>query len=342
MKSENCKIFLMNGDRNTATTFYIDILESALQKVFASVEYVDNVDDINKNDVVLVITIYSMLKVIRHRFNQNFIFWFQGVQPEELVFNEPHPSFRLLLRKKYMAFWEWFILHRSKVNIFVSDAMRSHYRTKYHYNGKNCFIMPCYNQNIMKEAFFISGKYERPTFVYAGGILKWQCVDEMLQLYNRVKERYPQATLTILTNGRESAEAIVRKYDSRDVTIKFVPVDQLNEEQAKYKYGLLLRADNTVNNVATPTKFNSYMAVGVIPVISRVVYDYNPIIGKMEYVVTNADEKDIDTAFDMIVALEEKTIAPESVYVEYRKIFDTYYDTQSYLAGLSAVLKECL
>lgn len=41
-----------------------------------------------------------------------------------------------------------------------------------------------------------------------------------------------------------------------------MPVSQLNEEHAKYKFGFLLRMDDVVNNVATPTKYNSYLTLG--------------------------------------------------------------------------------
>lgn len=332
----------MKGDRNMATTLYIDILEQALKNIFLKVEYTEDVANIHKDDVVLVITLYAARNIIKHNFNQSIIYWFQGVAPEEIVFGVKHPTFRTSIRKLYFSIWEYLVLKKSKYNVFVSDAMMEHYRNKYNFRKSNFFIIPCYNQNFEESAFFLPHKYENTSFVYAGGILKWQCVEEMIQLYNLVKKRIPEAILTILTGDKENAEQLVKKHNAENVQIKYVPVEKLNDELSKHKYGLLLRTNDIVNNVATPTKFNSYLALGVIPIISDVIKSYRPIVNNMRYVIRNKDEKDISSAYNQIINFEKQQIDPQSILEEYRDIFNNYYNTEKYIKELTISLKKYL
>lgn len=330
-----CKIYLRKGERNNATTHYIDVLERSLLKVFNKVEYIDDIKELQSNDVVLIITMYALMDVWKKNFNQKIIYWWQGITPEELSYNVSHFTFRLRLRIIFYNVLEFLLLRKAKFNIFVSNTMLEHYRKKYRYKGENTAIMPCYNQALSKQSFFVQSKYSRPSFVYSGAMLPWQCVEETVVLYNKVKAHYPQATLTILTTGIDEAKEIVDRHNAADVEIKCVPVEKLNEEQAKYKYGMLLRADNIVNNVATPTKFNSYLAVGLIPVISDVVGAYKPILSKMKYKIGVGDEKDLDKAFQLICEMEETDIEPGEIYAEYKSIFDSFYNTENYINEIS-------
>lgn len=334
----NCKIYLRKGDRNMATSFYIDILENALKSVYPQTTFITDVRQIEKNDLVCIISMYAFLDVFFHRMSQPIIYWWQGVLPEELGFNIKRYTFRLRLRIWYYAIWEFLLLRKAKLNIFVSAAMHRHYKKKYHYKGENIFIMPCFNQNLTPESFFIRGKYDKPSFVYAGGMAAWQCIEEMIRLYCMIKNQLSDATLTLLTGEIIEARRLINKYQVQDVTIKCVPVAELNQEQAKYKYGFLLRADNVVNKVATPTKFNSYLASGVIPVMSNVIDAYQPIIEHMQYVICMKDEKDIVSAYNSIIALEKQKITPEQVLLEYQNIFNMYYNTDKYILDLSACL----
>ena len=337
-----CKIYLKKGDRNNATSFYIDILERSLKEVFDKVEYIDDVKLLHRKDYVLIISMYALIDVWKKRFNQKIIYWWQGIVPEELSYNVTHYSFRLRLRIIFYTILEFLLLRKAKFNVFVSGTMLKHYRKKYRYKGQNTFIMPCYNQSISKDAFFTPKKYSTLSFLYSGAILPWQCVEEMILLYNKVKTRFPQATLTILTTGIDAAKKIVECNNAKDVEIKCVPLERLNEEQAKYKYGLLLRANDIVNNVATPTKFNSYLAVGLIPIISDVVGDYKPILSNMKYKICVDDEKDIDKAFQLICEMEEKDIVANDIFTEYKSVFDSYYNTDGYIHELSTNLSKTI
>ena len=52
---------------------------------------------------------------------------------------------------------------------------------------------------------------------------------------------------------------LVEQHRVSNVEIRRVSEGEVDEYIAKCKYGFLIREDNTVNNVATPTKMSTYI-----------------------------------------------------------------------------------
>ena len=335
-----CVIYYKKSDTNEAVSYYISIMERAFKNHFIDVIRIHDLDEIHSDDVVAMISHRCFLEVLRRNRKQKIIFWWQGVAPEEIIFGQKKLSLRVRIKYLYLCSLEYIFLRYSSLNLFVSESMLKHYYKKYGYKKDNYVIMPCFNQKIKEDSFRYPNKYIQPSFVYAGGIQAWQCVDEALQLYAMIKLKYPEASMTLLTKDEKLAQELIIKYSLTDVTIKFVPLEKLNDELTKYKYGMLLRANDPVNNVATPTKFNSYLAVGIIPIISRVIGDYGRITEKMKYAICVKDEKDLQSAFKQVDCIEQLKIVPEEVLVEYKEIFDYYYNEPHYIELITKKLKE--
>ena len=111
--------------------------------------------------------------------------------------------------------------------------MRLHYSKKYGYNKDNYFIMPCYNQEF--EGQINDSKYDNMDFVYAGSLSKWQCVDKTLSIFNRIKKRWPKASLTILTNEQEEAKRLLKRHNLINEKISYIAKEILQEELKKVK-----------------------------------------------------------------------------------------------------------
>ena len=335
-----CVIYYKERDLNEAVSYYISIMERALKNHFETVLRVHSIHEINSDDVVAMISHSCFLEVLKTNRKQKVVFWWQGVAPEEIIFGKKNPSFRARIKYLYLCCLEYIFLRYSSLNLFVSESMREHYKNKYGYKKDNFVIMPCFNQKIVADSFTCPNKYTHPSFVYAGGVQAWQCVDEALHLYGLVKQKYPYASMTLLTKDEKQAQDLITKHHLTDVTIKFVPLESLNEELAHYKYGMLLRSNDPVNNVATPTKFNSYLAVGIIPIISRVIGDYGAITDRMKYAVCVKDEKDLQSALEQINCIEQQALSPEDVLAEYKQIFNYYYNEPHYIESISKKLQE--
>ncbi|MBR4989175.1 MAG: hypothetical protein IKY85_04610 [Bacteroidaceae bacterium] len=319
------KVFVRSRDLNDATKHYVDILISCLKNLGYEVEFVYSVKEISKKDRVLVITLPGFIKAWLHNPFQDISMWFQGVTPEEcgMLFTGVKKYWKIF----FNTILDFFAVHVAKRVIFVSETMLRHYRKKYCYRGKNYVIMPCFNQPIVKDAF-TKEKYETPSFVYAGSLSKWQCVEETLELFTHIKNELPNATLTLLTGEKEKALELLNKYGIKDAIVKYVPYKELNEELKKHKYGFLIRDDVKVNNVATPTKMNSYMACGIIPVYSNVIGDFKEVFAGMKYKVDVTPS--MKETIERIKEIEQDVIVAEDVYCEYKKLFDTYYSEKHY------------
>lgn len=326
------KIALFEGDKNDATLYYLDIIKDAIQLAGNDVEYIDSLYSINYDDIVVEITPKAYWKIRKLNKAKRKIHWFQGVTPEEVDFYEM-PWIKKLLSKIRYSIFERMILKRSDFNFFVSNTMLSHYKQKYGYNKNNYFVMPCFNQPLLDKAFY-DEKYLRPTFVYTGNLAKWQCFEPMVALFLQIKKNLPNATLAIYTKDSERAKVILSKYGV-EAEIKYVPYQQLSEEIMQYKYGFILREDNIVNNVATPTKMNSYLASGIIPIYTDVVGAYKENLSGLYYAVpVKTDNKGIEKLYE----LEKQIIKSCDVLNEYKAVFDSYYNKQKYVEQIAKVI----
>jgi len=124
-----------------------------------------------------------------------------------------------------------------------------------------------------------------------------------------------------------------------EAEVKYVPLKDLSTEMAKYKYGFMLREKMIINEVATPTKMNSYMAAGVIPIFSNVIGDFTDVFRSMRYVIACNDDQP-NHIINQIAEIEKETIAPEKIIGEYRTVFDSYYSRDKYVEEISERLKK--
>ena len=103
-----------------------------------------------------------------------------------------------------------------------------------------------------------------------------------------------------------------------------------------FKYGFLIRDNDPVNNVATPTKMSSYLASGVIPVFSDVIGDFKNVLSNNVYTVA-LDEK--MNGLDRLYELEAKGFKAEDIADSFKSVFDTYYNEDQYVLELSGLLQ---
>ncbi len=333
------KFFLTERSVNEATDFYISLIERAILAAGYNSERIFSVKQISGNDVVVTIEAKDFLKVKLLKPGHKQINWYQGIVPEEAMM-----MFNSAWRKVLWEFFERLTLSKAELNLFVSQAMRQHYIKKYAYTGRHDLIIPCYNKPLTEAAFFINKKYTSPSFVYAGSLAAWQCINETLQIYKGVETAIPEASLTLLTADQEKAMELVKKYGIRNCEVRFCALAQLDQELSKYKYGFLIREAHIVNKVATPTKMNSYLALGVIPVFSDVVEAFKenlPFTGQGAIMINTA--LSLEQKVQQIVNFERHVkVLPQSLYEEYTRLFNNYYNDEVYITALSKKINELI
>lgn len=321
-----------------ATAYYCDLIKNAVKKIegVSEVLYIESIDEIDSQDIVVTIRINDPFIVSRKC--KKVIHWFQGIAPEERIMMGKGSLFSRMAAIKYYIM-EFILLRKPFLFFFVSQAMKEHYANKYKQNlNERSIIMPCYNIPLNIQSFMVEGKYNTPSFVYAGGILNWQCVKESLELYNAFKKYCVNATFTILTKDSEKANALIEEVGANDVFVKFVPLELLQEELSKYKYGFILRREHIVNKVSTPTKMNSYLSAGVIPIFTTAVADFDRNIDLGDFEL-KFDSFSLDSMLTRLLEFEEKSINSNLVFQAFKKVFQLYYNDLKYVELICGKLK---
>lgn len=332
------KLFLSERDKNNvnAIEFYFRIIEDSICCNGDEVQCVDNFGNINADDIVITLDAHSFFSVWRRNRKQRIINWSQGIAPEEMMFQSKGRP-KEILRSYLWRFFERMAVTHASLCIFVSDRMRLHFQKKYGYVKDNYFIMPCFNQEI-DESSFTDEKYQKPTFVYAGALATWQCFDKTLDLFKQIKEVIPDAKLYLYTGEQEKAKAMVEERGIVDVTYDCVGYEQMQKVLSGKKYCFLIRDDMIINNVATPTKLNTYMAAGCIPIYSDVIDAFRDKLSPISYKIRY--EGSASQLLDSIKTMESQHISAKQVYAEYKRLFKDYYSREKYVRELSKVLEK--
>lgn len=322
MKNTEIAFFLPPKTMNEATIYYVDILKKGFIEAGYDVVQIESLSQLIKFNKIFVMSAKWCFIVKTLNPRARIITWLQGLGAEEALMTR-----NSIIRKRLWNCVEFFTMKFSWFNIYVSERMHEYYKETYKISDKNYFIMPCFNKRLNSEAFNVIGKYESPTFVYAGGLDKWQCIEQTLELFSLVEEELPNASLTLLTKEKDKANELVKIYKIRNYSISFVSLEELDDELRKYKYGFLIREDHIVNNVSTPTKMNSYLANGIIPIYTNVIDDFEKISLGIEL------NSETQGWLDEILKYEDNfsTVKAELFRKEVERVFSQYYNEANYI-----------
>lgn len=335
--------YILPKEVNSATSFYIKMLKEAF--LFSGLKCVDisSLSDIYflQKQLVVTINVKEFVFVFFRKRHRNVVNWFQGVLPEELGMNPP--SIYVSFKKLFYTFAEWFTLRSAFLNIFVSDSMHTHYQKKYKYNKTNYIIIPCFNQEMKDWRIWDKERYNKPSFVYAGNLAPWQCLKETLLVYKNVEDIHPDSLLIILTAEQDHNKAVclIKENGIRNYQVKHIPLVLLDVELQKYKYGFILRDKSVVNHVATPTKMNSYVANGLIPIYSNVIGDFKKIF-KGKYIIEVPEASKVKEITKEILRAEEKKYVIEDVFNEFSLYMNVYYNKSTYIRNFKVKLENIL
>lgn len=340
MKQDIYKVFLPSSIKtNNVTEYYIQIIEEVVRRLGCEVVRISDISDIDTEDKCITISAGVPFMLLRRNRKQYIINWYQGIIPEENLHIHPERKLKYL---NYMisCFYEYVNLRYCKKNIFVSKEMKRHYEKKYKVTNFDYSIMPCFNQELDTSSFTYAKKYTEPKFVYAGSMEKWQCVDRMLEIMEMVQQSIAEASLTIITTQIEEAKQLVAKYRVHGVTIKGnIPFYEMDKELKQYKYGFLVRDNLKLNNVATPTKLGSYLASGIMPIVSDVIVDFKDNFSNCSYFIWDSYSQQ-DKVVKRIIDFEKKVIQPDLIEQEFVKIFGSYYCREKYVKQIMNFLKK--
>ncbi len=308
----------------SVTDFYVNIIEDAIKKCSFTAERINKMRFLPENDGIVIVHPgdYVKAKICGYK---TVLLWVQGLIPEESYMRNHSVLRRAVLTAKEMPGIKY-----SDMILMVSARMKKHFEKKY---GKDfadsVFLMPCFNAELDKSSFKTEGKYTRNVFTYTGGITAWQCFEQTVKLYSCAEKLLPDCLFKVYTPNKKEAEELLKKYNVKNYVIDFVSVQQLKEELKAVKYGFVLREENEVNYVATPTKLSTYLSSGVIPIFSSCIEDFKEAAKNMKYVIPL-------NSFESEELMEKITdINTDDIKKEYENLFDTYYNRDKYVSQLA-------
>ena len=331
--SSELLLFAHANQLNEATTHYIGTLARAAEALGLRLRHAQHLSEVPRKAQVLVVECKSAFKLWLMRPQVQTWLWMQGIYPEEARL-----QFNSRAREAWQNQFESRALRSVRGVVMVSEAMRLHIARKYPHLHLDRFVMPCANAELQPEAFMRAARYEQPSFVYAGSLHAWQCFDLTLEVYRLVKATYPAASLHVFTGSQEAARKQLRAFGLDDVRVERVPLSQLQDRLAEFKYGFVLRRPHVVNEVSTPTKVSSYMAAGVIPVMTTAVHDYaRQLSGVSPLVISEGFEPHEIAA--AILRQEQQAVRPQQMLQSYEHLFERYFSHDRYLPGLRGFLE---
>ena len=309
---------------------YMDILDSAFTGAGFNVRNVSPKDCVEKGSVVITDSPLVAIKYMLRGFKKHCV-WYQGIAPEESFMNN-HSMFRF----RILSFIEKKVMQSASLLFFVSDEMKRFYEKKYRLDlSRKSFIMPCFNELQIEDRAFFDEKYTENSFVYLGGLQAWQCFEQTVRVYSVVEKRSGYKTrLLVFTENREQAISLIKRYDVKNYEVDFVRPEELSERIRGIKYGFVLREDNPINNVATPTKLSNYLSNGIIPIYSSAIKSFAEYDSELNFGIV-CDLNDIETGVENILAHMQKNVTACEIKDKCQTAFSTYYNHRAYIERIS-------
>lgn len=328
---ENMYWIKKEKENSTVTDFYLETIGDALKKV-SEITYIYELKDIKANrktDTVIVGTAIAAMRALL--LGYNYIFWSQGVWPEESKMRH-NSEFRFVICNTI----ERIVLKHAQFIFFVSDTMRSFYEKKYRLSFKNkCYIMPCSNDVMHKEAF-VNEKYNNNVFCYVGGTSVWQCFEETIELYSKIEQVLDNSKLLLLVKDKKKTIDLISKYKVKNYEIDYVDLSELPSRLSEVKFGFVLRKYDPVNYVATPTKVLTYISSGVIPIYSDSLAGIKAILATTKYKIEYHNDNNISN----IIQLATNILNTENILKEYMELYEAKYDRSKHIQDIVEILKK--
>ena len=201
-----------------------------------------------------------------------------GATPEEEIMGGATQE-----RIDAMEKWEKRALEQADLNVIVSKAMGTYLRAKYNYTKDNFFVLPCcvaesrFPEEAAKPLFSLPEN--RTIVAYAGTLTTWQCGEEMIRLFAALHACDSNLHFLLLVPEQDHAKAreLMAQQGLKEeaATLKALPYEEVPAALAQAHAGVLLRRNDPVNRVASPTKFAEYLAAGLPVLMTEGIGDYS-------------------------------------------------------------------
>lgn len=310
---------------------YLEIVKNALELKGYECEYTKVIDEkIDKKDLIVFPGTIALFQYYLKGY-KNTLLWLQGATAAESYMRN-----KSMLRYWFFHFIDCFAIKKARMVMFVSEYMQSYYEKVLKCSLKEkAYIMPCFNEQY-DESVFEKKDYTKRVFTYVGSLAVWQCFEHTMEIYSKIEKKIPNTFLKVLTFNVDDAKKIIEEKGIKNYEVKSVPQQEVNKELIEATYGFVIREDNIVNRVATPTKFSSYLAAGVFPIYSSCLRDFYSQAKDKVYAFSLNSMDSLEGLIDYLNTDIDINLAKNEI----KELFDTYYSIENHTKNIVALIEK--
>lgn len=213
-------------------------------------------------------------------------------------------------QKKHLMKLEADTVRNANHIVCVSNALKKLLIARYDIVDPKIVVIPCcadegtfrYNgelRNQYRQEFKLEGK---TVLIYSGGMDKWHCAESIFQIAGQILERNEQAFFVVLTPQVGKAEGLAERYLPRG---RYLVNNVTRKDVAKYLLasdaGIVIRENDPVNRVASPTKVAEYLISGLPVILSEGLGDYSDFVTEKKVgIVLEKSVYDIDSQVEQV------------------------------------------
>lgn len=309
---------------------YLEVVRQSLKNVGFSCEYIKKLDGLDKKSLIVFPMAKDAFKYYIKGYH-NFAIWQQGATADESYMRN-HSK----IRYNILNYIDVFCMKKARFILFVSDYMKHHYEELANHDFTNkSYIMPCFNEELDKSAL-LKKDYSKKIFTYVGSLDLWQCFDKTAKLYAEIEKRFADAQFKVLTFQVDEAKKILSDMGVKNYSVKQVPKEEVKDELSECTYGFIIRENNMVNRVATPTKISSYLSVGVLPIFSSCLIDFSNLSEAAGCSLSVEDNFDYKKIIEYIEITKDESKIKNSI----QAIFSNYYSKENHIIQMENLIKK--
>jgi hypothetical protein len=207
--------------------------------------------------------------------------------------------------------------------IFVSKFLKD----KIQYDKKN-EVIGCaadsklfyFDENLRKKIRkILSYESHHKVLIYSGGMNKYQCFSECVDYFKKLLKKDESWHFLVLTTELKQAKVFIK--ETKNIILKKVPFNEVNQYLNAADKGLIFREKNDLNRAASPTKFAEYALSGLSIYFSKEIGDlefYAQQIG-----IKNQDLNNIHNLKKRQIRAEmaKEFVSKKSVMEQYKNIY---------------------
>jgi len=187
--------------------------------------------------------------------------------------------------KKFYLWVERQVVLKADTILCVSKAFKDYLQANY--DTKNITVIPTFvDTSRFKFSKSLRGFYREKlgisnqiVLVYSGGTSPWQNIENVITLFNNLKQKEDNLFMLFITQQPDLLKKIVKEQiHPLEMQVIRAPHIDVAGYLCAADVGILLREDKLTNNVAAPIKFSEYMCCGLPCIISPNIGDTAEII----------------------------------------------------------------